>query len=248
MYGKEEFAAKPTLPTLAANAPPPAAGGAAAFHAGVNVAQAHFAQGGQGGGQSGQGGQGQQGVESCEPQQYPGQHPSPGQTGAEQYGATQTGAEQQQGYQWDGPDKLPQKLQNKLAEKIDGYMARPPSGSFPAPGVSGMATMGAAGYAQQQQQQQQQPQYQQQPGFGYSPSSSPPPSSPPMNNAGFGAGPNYNSGMSVTPSPPPMQYGQQTTNVAVPGQSSVPAQTPYQTQLASQYKGYAEPSRGLPNQ
>jgi hypothetical protein len=167
--------------------------------------------------------------EGCEPQNWgqnnaqPQQQPQP--TGTEGQNATgNTGTEQNQnGNDYDF-DRLPKRAEEKIKEKLDQYLNRPPAGSVGIPtGLAG----GAAAAAR--------------PNSGYGPS---PSSSPYSNVPGHQSQPLYSSSVGGTAppapgwnafSPPPGQY-----SAPVQGQTTYMQQQPYNLQFA--HRGYAEPS------
>jgi len=156
-----------------------------------------------------------------------------------------------QDYQDHKLHRLPGRLEQRLAEQFDEHLnmsqlpgASPFAGGLPAgAGATAAALTAMAGYQQ---------------GYAPSPSSSPSPPPPPGaflpthgsqpsfgdSTASFGQ-PQTQGWQPPSPPHPAGQY-----NVAVPSQVSfpgqqAPGQVTYAPHLASQYKGYAEPSRGL---
>ena len=165
--------------------------------------------------------------EGCEPQNWgqnnTQQQPQP--TGMEGQNATENaGTEQNQnGNDYDF-DRLPKRAEEKIKEKLDQYLNRPPAGTVGIPtGLTGGAA--AAG----------------RPNSGHGP---PPSPSPYSNVPCHQSQPSYSSSVGGTSppapgwsasSPPPGQYG-----APVQGQTMYTHQPPYNPQFA--YRGYAEPS------
>ncbi|KIM40656.1 hypothetical protein M413DRAFT_165832 [Hebeloma cylindrosporum] len=166
--------------------------------------------------------------EGCEPQNWgqnnaqPPQQPQPtGTEGQSNTGDTNQNANQKDDYDF---DRLPKRAEEKIKEKLDEYLNRPPTsgGGVPA-GLAGAAA--AAG----------------RPNSGYGPAPSP---SPYANAPGHQSQPSYSGSIGgpappapvwSAPSPPPGQYG-----APVPGQTTYTQQPPYNPQFPpGQYRGYA---------